>query len=65
MTNMDRRPFLAAAGITALAHGRSVPTSSNSSSEPLPLTGIGERGRDCFRPEGFTALQPRISPAQG
>ena len=42
MTNMDRRTFLAAAGITALAHGRSVSTPSNSSSEPLQLTGNGE-----------------------
>jgi hypothetical protein len=42
MTNMDRRTFLAAAGIAALAHGRSVSTPSNSSSAPLQLTGNGE-----------------------
>jgi len=42
MTNTDRRAFLAAAGITALAHERSVSTPSNSSSEPLQLTGNGE-----------------------
>jgi hypothetical protein len=42
MTNMDRRTFLAAAGIAALAHGRSVSTLSNASSEPLQLTGNGE-----------------------
>lgn len=42
MTNMDRRTFLAAAGLTALAHGRSVSTPSNSSSGPLQLTGNGE-----------------------
>ena len=42
MTNMDRRTFLAAAGSTALAHGRAVSTPSNSSSEPLQLTGNGE-----------------------
>jgi 6-bladed beta-propeller len=42
MTNMDRRTFLAAAGITALAHGRSASTPSNSSSEALQLTGNGE-----------------------
>ena len=42
MTNMDRRTFLAAAGIIALAHGRSVSTSSNSSFDPLQLTGNGE-----------------------
>jgi len=42
MTSLDRRTFLAAAGITALAHGRSVSTPSNSSSQPLPVTGNGE-----------------------
>jgi hypothetical protein len=42
MTNMDRRTFLAAAGITALAHAGSVSTPSNSSSQPLRLTGNGE-----------------------
>lgn len=42
MTNMDRRTFLAAAGITALAHGRSASTPSNFSSEALQLTGNGE-----------------------
>ena len=42
MTNMDRRKFLAAAGSTALAHGRSDSTPSNSSSEALQLTGNGE-----------------------
>jgi hypothetical protein len=39
---MDRRTFLAASGMTALAHGRSVSTASNSASEPLQLTGNGE-----------------------
>jgi hypothetical protein len=42
MINMDRRTFLAAAGITVLGHGRSVSTPSNFSSEPLQLTGNGE-----------------------
>ena len=42
MTNMHRRTFLAAAGITALTHGRAVSASANSSSGPLQLTGNGE-----------------------
>jgi outer membrane protein assembly factor BamB len=42
MTNMHRRTFLAAAGITALAHGRTVSAPLTSSSEPLQLTGDGE-----------------------
>src|SRR5580692_10965095 len=42
MTNIGRRTFLAAAGITALAHGRSASPSTNSSSDPLQLTGNGE-----------------------
>jgi len=39
MTNMNRRKFLAAAGITALAHERTVSDPLRSSSEPLQLTG--------------------------
>jgi len=39
MTNMHRRTFLAAAGITVLAHGHAVSAPSNSSSVPLQLTG--------------------------
>ena len=42
MTNMHRRTFLAAAGITALARGRTVSTPLESSAEPLQLTGNGE-----------------------
>ena len=42
MTNMHRRTFLAAAGITALAHGRTVSAPLRSSSEPLQLAGNGE-----------------------
>jgi hypothetical protein len=42
MTKMHRRTFLAAAGITALAHGRTVSTPLESSAEPLQLTGNGE-----------------------
>jgi hypothetical protein len=42
MTNIRRRTFLAAAGITALAHGRSVSTPSMSGSEPRQVTGNGE-----------------------
>jgi hypothetical protein len=42
MTKIGRRTFLAAAGITALAHGRSVSPSSNPSPAPLQLTGNGE-----------------------
>jgi len=42
MTNMYRRTFLAAVGITALAPGRAVSAPSNSSSVPLQLTGNGE-----------------------
>jgi hypothetical protein len=42
MTNMHRRTFLAAAGITALAHGRTVSAPLRFSSEPLQLTGNGE-----------------------
>jgi 6-bladed beta-propeller len=42
MTNMHRRTFLAAAGITALTSGRAVSASSDSSSAPRQLTGNGE-----------------------
>lgn len=42
MTNMHRRTFLAAAGITALAHGQSVSVPSSSSFGPVQLTGNGE-----------------------
>lgn len=42
MTRMHRRTFLAAAGITALAHGRAVSADSKSSSAPFLLTGNGE-----------------------
>ena len=42
MTKMHRRTFLAAAGMTALAHGRAVSAPSKSSSVPLQLTGNGE-----------------------
>ena len=42
MTKMHRRTFLAAAGMTALAHGRSVSAPSKSPSVPLQLTGNGE-----------------------
>lgn len=42
MTNMHRRTFLVAAGITALAPSRAVSAPSNSSSAPLQLTGNGE-----------------------
>jgi len=42
IANMGRRTFLAAAGMTALAQGRSLSTSSNSSFSPLQLTGNGE-----------------------
>jgi hypothetical protein len=42
MTKMHRRTFLAAAGMTALAHGQAVPALSKSSSVPLQLTGNGE-----------------------
>jgi hypothetical protein len=43
MTNIHRRTFLAAAGMTALAaHGESVSTPSSSSSAPVQLTGNGE-----------------------
>lgn len=42
ITKMGRRTFLAAAGITALAHGRSVSTPSMPSSEPRQITGNGE-----------------------
>jgi len=42
MRNIGRRTFLTAAGITTLAHGRSVPALSLSSAEPLQLTGNGE-----------------------
>ena len=42
MTNIDRRTFLAAAGMTALASGRAVSGVSDSSQTPLQLTGNGE-----------------------
>jgi len=42
MTNIHRRTFLGAAGITALASRRTVSASSNTSSAPLQLTGNGE-----------------------
>jgi hypothetical protein len=42
MTSMHRRTFLAATGITALAHGQSVSVLPNSSSHPVQLTGNGE-----------------------
>jgi hypothetical protein len=42
MTNMDRRTFLATGGMAALTRGRSVTTPSNSSPEPLQITGNGE-----------------------
>lgn len=42
MTNMHRRTFLAAAGITALGHGHPSSAPSDSSSRPLQLTGNGE-----------------------
>jgi hypothetical protein len=42
MTNIHRRTFLAAAGITALAPRRAVSASSNTSTSPLQLTGNGE-----------------------
>ncbi len=42
MTNIGRRTFLAATGITALAHAHSVSTSSNASPESHQLTGNGE-----------------------
>ncbi|HEY6337071.1 MAG TPA: hypothetical protein VIW68_01120 [Candidatus Sulfotelmatobacter sp.] len=42
MTKMHRRTFLAAAAITALAHGRAVSAPSKSTSVPLQLTGNGE-----------------------
>lgn len=42
MTNMHRRTFLVAAGITALAPRRVVSASSDWSSAPLQLTGNGE-----------------------
>lgn len=42
MTNMHRRTFIAAAGITALAHGRAIPLSPIASSEPHQLTGNGQ-----------------------
>jgi hypothetical protein len=42
MTNTSRRSFLAAAGLTALATGRAVSVSSDSSSVPVQLTGNGE-----------------------
>ena len=42
MTNMHRRTFLVAAGITALASRRAVSVSSDSFSAPRQLTGNGE-----------------------
>ena len=42
MTNIHRRTFLVAAGITALAPRRAVSAPSDSSSAPLQLTGNGE-----------------------
>ena len=42
MTNMHRRTFLAAAGISVLAHGRTGSAPLRSASEPLQLTGNGE-----------------------
>ena len=42
MTNMHRRTFLAGAGIAALASGHALSASSESSSEPIQLTGNGE-----------------------
>ena len=42
MTNMHRRTFLAAAGITAFAHGRAVSVPADSSSASPQLTGNGE-----------------------
>src|SRR5256885_14969240 len=42
MTDMHRRTFLAAAGMTAFAPGRAFSAPSNSSSAPMQLTGNGE-----------------------
>ncbi len=42
MTKMHRRTFLAATGMTALAHGQAFSATSKSSSVPLQLTGNGE-----------------------
>lgn len=42
MTNMHRRTFLAATGMTALAHGQSVSVSPSPSSGTVQLTGNGE-----------------------
>src|SRR5215472_3015856 len=42
MTNMPRRTFLAAAGITALGHGHASSAPTNSPSRPVQLTGNGE-----------------------
>jgi hypothetical protein len=42
MTKMHRRTFLAAAGMTALAHGQAVSAPSKSSSAPIQRTGNGE-----------------------
>jgi hypothetical protein len=42
MTDMHRRTFLAAAGMTAFAPGQVFSVSSNSSSAPMQLTGNGE-----------------------
>src|SRR5215469_5335971 len=42
MTNMPRRTFLAAAGITALGHGHLSSGLSDSPSRPVQLTGNGE-----------------------
>jgi hypothetical protein len=42
MTSMHRRTFLAATGITALAHGQSISVSPSSSCDPVQLTGNGE-----------------------
>ena len=41
MTNMHRRTFLAATGMTALAHGQSVSVPSSFSSAAVQLTGNG------------------------
>jgi hypothetical protein len=42
MTNIDRRAFLAATGMTALAHGQSVSAPSRPSPDAVQLTGNGE-----------------------
>jgi hypothetical protein len=42
MTKMHRRTFLAAAGMTALAHGQAISVPSKSTPLPVQLTGNGE-----------------------